>query len=98
MTPPPRRGARRLRGVFRRSALGIGHRGPVPPLVFRAGDGRLRAQHRYQSLAGEPVESGPRPPPDAVALPLDPVAAFEGRDDSPVTLEAASPGRTVVRW
>ena len=31
-----RRQARRLRGLFRRSALGIGHRGPVPPLVFHA--------------------------------------------------------------
>jgi hypothetical protein len=31
-----RRQARRLRGVFRRSVLGIAHRGIIPPLVLRA--------------------------------------------------------------
>ena len=48
-----RRQARCLRGVFRRSVLGIAHRGPVPPLVLRAGGAQLRAQYRYAGLAVE---------------------------------------------
>ena len=31
-------------------------------------------------------------------MPLDALADFEGKDDSPVVLEAAAPGRTVARW
>ena len=49
---------RRLRVVFRRSALGITHRGIVPELVLRAEGGQLRAQHRYCDLAVEYVEPG----------------------------------------
>ena len=37
---------RRLRSVFRRSTLGIAHRGIVPELVLRAEAGQLRALHR----------------------------------------------------
>jgi hypothetical protein len=50
-----RRQARSLRGVFRRSTLGIAHRGPIPPIVFTAEDGQLRARHRYNALAIEHV-------------------------------------------
>ena len=49
---------RRLRVAFRRSALGIAHRGLVPELVLRAEGGQLRAQHRYCDLAVEHVETG----------------------------------------
>ena len=48
-----RRQARTLRGVFRRSILGIAHRGPIPPLVLTAADGQLRARHRYAHLVVE---------------------------------------------
>ena len=41
---------------------------------------------------------GPRRPEAAIAVPLDALADFEGRDDAPVVLEAAAPGRTSVRW
>src|SRR3954453_6570978 len=93
-----RRQARRLRGVFRRSVLGIAHKGrAVPPLVFHAGGTQLRAHHRYQGLAVEHVEPGEFPPERTIALPLDALADFEGRDESPVALEAASPERTVAR-
>ena len=34
---------RRLRSVFRRSTLGIHHKGTIPPLVLRADGGQLRA-------------------------------------------------------
>ena len=33
-----------------------------------------------------------------MAIPLDALADFEGAADTPVTLEAAAPDRTVVRW
>jgi hypothetical protein len=92
-----RRQARRLRGVFRHT-LGIGHRGPVPPLVLRADGVQLRAQHRYAALAVEYAEPGDSRPHEALALPLEALADVAGRDNSPVALEAAAPGRTVARW
>src|SRR4051812_26748815 len=94
-----RRQARRLRAVFRRHALGISHKGQVPPLVFRSDpeDG-LRVRHHQAHLAVEQVLEGPRQPEAAIPLPLDALADFEGKDDTPVVLEAAGPGRTSVRW
>src|SRR4051794_3035959 len=86
-----RRQARRLRGVFRRHVLGIGHKGPVPPLVLRAEGSQLRAQHRYAALAVVHVEPGADFATGAIALPLDALAELDGRDDSPVALEAAAP-------
>ena len=76
-----RRQARCLRGVFRRHALGITGKGPVPPLVLRAEGSQLRAQHRYGGLAVEHVIAGDVTTPGVVALPLDALADFEGRDD-----------------
>ena len=94
-----RRQARRLRAVFRRHALGIAHRGPVPPLVFRADpDVGLRVRHHLPDLAIEHVLPGTDRPEASIALPLDALADFEGKDDVAVILEAAAPGRTVVRW
>jgi len=94
-----RRQARRLRAVLRRHPLGIGHRGPVPPLVFRAEPNvGLRVRHHQPHLAVECLLPGNGRPEEAIALPLDALADFEGRDDSPVVLEAADSGRTVVRW
>jgi hypothetical protein len=86
---------RRLRAVFRRSTLGINHRGIVPELVLRADGGQLRAQYRYGDLA---VEHGGDRPASSVALPLDALADFEGAADTPVILESVAPDRTVVRW
>ena len=83
-----RRQARRLRSIFRRSALGIGHRGPAPPLVLRAGGTELRAEYRYNGLAVAHVEPGAFLPREVIALPLDALADVEGGDDSPVVLEA----------
>jgi hypothetical protein len=54
-----RRQARRLRGIFRRSVLGIGHRGTIPPLMLHAEGTQLRAQYRYAPvLAVEHVGPG----------------------------------------
>ena len=69
---------RRLRSVFRRSALGITHRGIIPALVLRADGGQLRAQYRYRDLAVEYVEPGNHRPAATVAIPLDALADFEG--------------------
>src|SRR3954471_7621972 len=99
MITSPRRQPRRLRAVFRRHPLGITHKGVVPPLVFRADpDHGLRVQHHQGALAVEHVLPVADRPEGAIALPLDALADFEGKDDSPVALEAAAPGRTVVRW
>jgi hypothetical protein len=66
--------------------------------VLRAEGSQLRAQHRYCDLAIEHITSGSFRPVISIALPLDALADFEGRDDSPIVLEAAAPDRTVVRW
>src|SRR4051794_28710417 len=94
-----RRQARRLRAVFRRHTLGISHKGPVSPLAFQADpeDG-LHVRHHQAHLAVEHVLEGHRQPEAAIPLPLDALADFEGKDDMPVVLEAAGPGRTTVRW
>ena len=89
---------RRLRSVFRRSTLGIHHKGTIPPLVLRTDGGQLRAQYRYRDLAVELVEPGSDRPAAVVPIPLDALADFEGAADSPVVLEAVAPDRTAVRW
>ncbi len=93
-----RRQARRLRGVFRRSTLGIAHRGPVPPIVLAVEGDQLCARHRYAHLAIEHAWPLAWPSSGEVALPLDALADIEGKDDATVALEAATPDRTVARW
>jgi hypothetical protein len=89
---------RGLRAIFRRHVLGISHRGSIPPLVFRAENTQLRAQYRYAALAIEHVEDGNFRPTETIALPLDALSDIEGRDDTPVIVEAIQPDATVVRW
>ncbi len=93
-----RRRSRRLRGVLRRSALGIAHRGPVPPILFQAEGDVLLARYRLGALAVEHAEPCAGPSSGMVPLPPDALADFEGHDDTPVSLEAVAPGRTVARW
>jgi hypothetical protein len=93
-----RRQARCLRGVFRRSFLGIAHRGPIPPLVLHVEEGQLRARHRYGALAVEHTGPSAWPSGGSVALPLEALADLEGRDESNLALEAVAGDRTVVRW
>ena len=94
-----RRQARRLRAAFRRHALGIAHKGLVPPLVFHAEPAAgVRVRHRQSHLAVECLLEGANRPEGVIAVALEALADFEGRDDSPVILEAAEPGRTLVRW
>jgi hypothetical protein len=69
---------RRLRVAFRRTALGINHRGILVPIVLRAEGAQLRAQHRYSDLAIEHIEPGSYRPVISIALPLDALADFEG--------------------
>ena len=59
---------RRLRSVFRRSTLGIHHKGAIPPLVLRADGGQLRAHYRYRDLAVTHVEPGGDRPAAAVGV------------------------------
>ena len=94
-----RRQARRLRAVFRRHPLGITHKGAVPPLVFRSdADSEVRVRHQQPSLAVEHLLPGSGGREEAIALPLDALADFEGGDNTPVVLEAAAADRTIVRW
>src|SRR5690242_3870601 len=93
-----RRQARRLRGAFRRRALGIAHKGAVPPLVFRAGPEGLLVRHHLPHLALEHTLPWAARHAAVLALPLDALADFEGNDDSPVVLEAVAPERTIARW
>lgn len=93
-----RRQARTLRGVFRRHVLGIAHRGTIPPLVLHAKGTQLRAQYRYATVAIESTLSLAVASNERLALPLDALAEFEGRDDSSVDLEGLATDRIVVRW
>jgi hypothetical protein len=94
-----RRQARRLRAVFRRSVLGITHRGHVPPLILHADPAAgLRVRHHHAHLAVECLLPGTDRPAEAIALPLEALADVEGRAETSVVLEAAAPGRTVARW
>ncbi len=93
-----RRQAHGLRAIFRRSVLGIAHRGSVEPLVFQAESGQLCARHRYAHLAIEHSCPVAWPSSGTVALPLDALTDLEGRDDSVVALDPVSPEKTVVRW
>ena len=93
-----RRQARGLRGVFRRSVLGLTQRGPAPLLFLRADGGLLRAHYRYGALAVEYAAACDSRSEGMVTLPLDALAEFEGRDETAVALEATAPERTAVRW
>jgi hypothetical protein len=88
---------RRLRAAFRRSALGISHRGMVSPLALRAEGGQLRAQYRYADLAIEYVEPGSDRTDDSLAISLDALTDFQDAADTPVVLESSAPDRTIAR-
>jgi hypothetical protein len=93
-----RHAARRLRAMFRRSVLGITHRGAIPPLVLHAEGQQLRAQYRYHGLAIEYVEADGHRLLDSIPVPLGALADIESRDETRVVLEAAEPDKTVIRW
>jgi hypothetical protein len=93
-----RQQGRRLRGVFRRHALGLNTRGIIPPLVFVAENTQLRVRHAHGPLAIEHVTEGSYGPEQSIALPFDALADLEGREDAPVALEAVGPETTVARW
>jgi hypothetical protein len=93
-----RRQARALRGVFRRSALGLIRRGPVPFLVLRAESRQLRAVYRYSAIAVEHVGACDPSSIGVVLLPLDALAEFEGRGEEPVVIEPVAPDKTIARW
>ena len=89
---------RSLRRVFRRATLGLGRRGPVPPLVFEVANDRLHVRHRQPHLVVEHVAplagvaSGP------IALPLDALADLGRGHGSALALEATDGDRTIARW
>src|SRR5579864_4194597 len=90
--------ARAFRAIFRRSVLGISNRGLISPLVLRAETTKLRAQYRYDALAVEHVQEGVFRPEETIAVPLDALADFGGRDETPVVFEVSDTRQTVARW
>ena len=93
-----RQAVRRLRAVLRRSVLGIGQKGLIPPLVLHAESQHLRVQHRYHDLAVEYVEQAGPSQLDSIPVPLAALADVEGRDDSAVVIESVEQDRIIVRW
>jgi hypothetical protein len=93
-----RRQAHELRAVFRRAAVGVTHRGALPPLAFGARGAELCLKHRYDALAVTCTVPLTHAADETVLLPLDALGDFEAKADTPVTMESAGPGRTVVRW
>ena len=93
-----RRTARCLRGVLRRSALGLARTGPIAPLVLEADGRRLCARYRHGGLAVEHAAPCPRGDSGSVAIPLEALADFEGRDETPVAIEAIGPRAVRARW
>jgi len=94
-----RREARRLRAVLRRRALGLARNGPAPPLVLDPGPASgLRVRLHLDHLAVECLLEGGGRADGSVMIPMEALADFGGRDDSPVHLESAAPGRATARW
>jgi hypothetical protein len=92
-----RRYARSLRCILRRTYLGLARKGPAPPLVFQTDGAQLRARYQHDGIAIEHTITD-RQAAETLALPLDALTELESRDDSPITLEAAGPNRTIARW
>jgi len=91
--------ARRLRAVFRRHALGMPNKGALPPLVLAADPAAgITARFHRPPLAVECRLPGRVGVAASAALPLEALADFEGRDDSPVMLRSGEAGRTTVHW
>jgi hypothetical protein len=93
-----RRQARGLRPIFRRATFAISHRGPAPPVVFDNDGSQLVARCAHAGLAVEHLLGSIQAPRESIALPLDALADFEGRDDSIVTLELNPDGRIIAHW
>ena len=93
-----RRRVRCLRGLFRRSVMGIARKGPVAPLVLRADGGKVCARYRYGVLVVEHTAPCHRTDSGIVSLPLEALADFEGRDETPVAIESVGPRAVRARW
>lgn len=89
---------RSVRDLFRRSALGIAHRGPLPPLLLHADGDLVRVQYVSADLAVEHVLPAAGPSAGSAALPLDALAELGGRGEALLALDSTAPGRTIVRW
>jgi hypothetical protein len=89
---------RRFRSVFRRSVLGVAHKGPIAAIVFQADGPILRTRFQYRDLAVEHVEESTSSSSEWVALPVDVLADFEGAADSAVTLDTIGLNRSIVCW
>ena len=92
----PRSLARRLSAVLR-SSFRKPYYPHAPVVDFHADADGLRVRAAQGEVAVEYRQPGSMRPA-AVALPLDALAAMEGRDDTPVILESGTDGQPVARW
>ncbi len=91
--------ARRLRAVLRRRALGITHKGQVPPLILQQEPAiGLRVRHQRPPLAVECTLPSSSNSAGTILLPLEGLADFEGKDETTVTLEPGLANRVLARW
>jgi hypothetical protein len=87
--------ARQLRAVFRR--LGRRSAGTRPVVSFHAGADGLRARLHLQEVVATYHQPGDSSP-EVITLPMDALAEFEGRADTPVSLYRTESGTTIARW
>jgi hypothetical protein len=88
--------ARQLSSVLRRCYRKPFHSG-VPVVEFAAGAEGLHVRVVNGEVAAEYRQAGTYRPAK-IALPLDALAAMQGRDEGVVILESGSASQTVARW
>ena len=88
----PRALARQFRAVLRQSLMADAPRGPWPLVLCRAGEEGLTLHARNEDLAVRFHQAG-KHPPDAIAFRANLLAEFEGRADTPATLEQVASGK-----
>jgi hypothetical protein len=93
----PRNAALRFRLMLRRAVMLDAYRQTWPVVVCRTGRGELTLEAGQGGFAVRLAVDAPTGH-GAIAFRGDLLTKVEGRDDTPVTLEPAGPGRAVARW
>src|SRR5437868_2185414 len=88
--------ARRLSAVVRNCVRKPYY--PHPPLIDLHTDGQGLCVRAAQADVAVAYRQPGAFRPDRITLPLDALAAIEGRDEGAVILEDGEPGQTVARW
>jgi hypothetical protein len=89
--------ARRVRAVLRKSMGPAALRNMPVCVILEADAESLRIRLHHEEVAVEYTHAGSHPV-DTLALPLQALDDFEGRQDAPVTLETTASGSVQARW